>query len=417
MGFRIRNVNQLYTLPQTISAEFTYNFWVLALWDVAMGDQTLADVVARTFTGVSTALQAVKNGLSKAWDGIKSAGEFVMDTVIPLILNSVISVANLAINVIFSTASVMLGTNMFRINSSGSFFVLNGRELKLGVRSSGRGVGFQLGDVQIGITDILNPDIEVETLGISTELLPIPIGDLVSLVVMYIATKAFESKNYDLGFKLQQISFLSMLILHLSQYLIVKNMPQSTTVEKVKKMESYILLFLYNIIYSISSIVQFLAGPYMKKWDKYLKIVGTIITALTILFNIPYLIEIGKVMKHDFRFIVTGNTDVSIMMLAGLFIGKEFAQTITNGDKDIDDLLKKYTRFLPIDEKGNAKYPNKFRELREERAMQTQRGKIDTMNQIKKNAHSIFMMSLVLHLFGAIYSFSEYRRLEQGLAE
>ena len=81
MGSRIRDVDLLYTLPNTIRTEFTHNFWVSALWDAIMGDQTLADVVARIFTGVSTTLQTVKDGLDETWDGIKSSGSFIVNEV------------------------------------------------------------------------------------------------------------------------------------------------------------------------------------------------------------------------------------------------------------------------------------------------------------------------------------------------
>ncbi len=81
MGFRIRDVDLLYTQQGTIHAEFTHNFWVSALWNQIMGDQTLADVVAGIFTGVTSAVQTVKKGLSKAWDGIKSSGSFIVNEV------------------------------------------------------------------------------------------------------------------------------------------------------------------------------------------------------------------------------------------------------------------------------------------------------------------------------------------------
>ncbi len=53
-----------------------------------MGSHTLADDVAEVFTSVTTTLQTVKDGLSKAWDDIKNVGQFIVDTVIRTILTS-----------------------------------------------------------------------------------------------------------------------------------------------------------------------------------------------------------------------------------------------------------------------------------------------------------------------------------------
>jgi len=47
-----------------------------------MGSQTLADLVAGIFTGVTSALASVKAGLEAAWDGIKNAGEYILDSVL-----------------------------------------------------------------------------------------------------------------------------------------------------------------------------------------------------------------------------------------------------------------------------------------------------------------------------------------------
>ncbi len=97
MDFRIQTVEPLYTLPDTIRTEFTHNFWVSALWNQIMGDQTLADVVASLFTGVATALQRVKDRLSKAWDGIVAAGEYVGKTVISTLFASLARMVNLVL--------------------------------------------------------------------------------------------------------------------------------------------------------------------------------------------------------------------------------------------------------------------------------------------------------------------------------
>ena len=105
MGFRIRTVDLLYTRLDTIHAEFTYNFGVSTLWDTVLKGKTLADVVAGIFTGVTTALQSVKDGLDAAWNGIKEAGNFIVSSVVDSILQSFVVVAHSFIDVIFSILS------------------------------------------------------------------------------------------------------------------------------------------------------------------------------------------------------------------------------------------------------------------------------------------------------------------------
>ena len=108
MGYRIRTVGMLYTIPRIIRVEFTYNRWVSAPWDAVMGDQTLADVVAGIFTGVATALQTVKKGLSKAWDGIKGAGQYVANTVLNAIASAMSTTINLLVTAVSTVLSVFL---------------------------------------------------------------------------------------------------------------------------------------------------------------------------------------------------------------------------------------------------------------------------------------------------------------------
>ncbi len=107
MGSRIRTVDLLYPLPSTIRAEFTYNVWVSALWNQIMGDQTLADIVAGIFTGVTTALQRVKDGLSRAWDGIKSAGSYISGTLLGPIVNTMKSLFSYSLDALIEVLSTV----------------------------------------------------------------------------------------------------------------------------------------------------------------------------------------------------------------------------------------------------------------------------------------------------------------------
>ncbi len=115
MGIRIRTVDQLYILPD-IHTEFTHNLWVSALWDAVMGDQTLVDVVASIFMGMATALQTIKKGLSKTWDGIKDAGQFVSNTVLNTIASAMSTTINLLVTAVSTILSVFLPISMVSID-------------------------------------------------------------------------------------------------------------------------------------------------------------------------------------------------------------------------------------------------------------------------------------------------------------
>ncbi len=136
MGIRIRTVDQLYILPD-IHTEFTHNLWVSALWNVVMGDQTLADVVAGIFTGVATALQRVKDGLSKTWDGIKEAGNFIQSNLLNPILSSISDgILNLISSLLLTISN--LGSDLFSVEKSPDTITISFVEqiIAIGLRTS-----------------------------------------------------------------------------------------------------------------------------------------------------------------------------------------------------------------------------------------------------------------------------------------
>ena len=102
MGYRIRTVGMLYTIPRIIRVEFTYNRWVSVLWDAVLKGKTLADVVAGIFTGVTTALQRVKDGLNTAWDGIRSAGQYIGSGIFTVLNAGIRGMMQSALDLIFS---------------------------------------------------------------------------------------------------------------------------------------------------------------------------------------------------------------------------------------------------------------------------------------------------------------------------
>ncbi len=168
MGFRIRGVDPLYTQPETIRVEFTYNHWVSALWDAIMGDQTLADVVAGIFTGVSTALQRVKDGLNSAWNGIKSAGQFVTHVVMRTILGSISLLSNLLLTGLFSVADLLTPLS---VDLSGSVpaLVIGSQKYSFGIDFTSDVLSLYIGNLRLSIDNIFSPsEITAETLYVNS---------------------------------------------------------------------------------------------------------------------------------------------------------------------------------------------------------------------------------------------------------
>ncbi len=177
MGFRIRDVELLYTMPRTIRVEFTYSPWVLALWDTAMGDQILADVVAGIFTGVASALQTVKDELSKAGDGIVAAGEYVGKTVISALFASLARMFNSVLAAQVMTFDKVSGDlTLLGVNADGTVNLdFLGTQRTIGISAQGTDLSIPF----LGSIMHLDP-IEggyIETLGV---------GDLIGTLLLII---------------------------------------------------------------------------------------------------------------------------------------------------------------------------------------------------------------------------------------
>ncbi len=161
VGFRIREVDSLYTRSREIHDGIADISWVSALWNAVMGDQTLADVVAGIFTGVTSALQTVKDGLSKAWDGIRSAGQFVTNTVLDAIGSGISSLLNKFIRVLLISINSVLGTE---IRAEENLLRINNEFYRFAVQFNNSKLNLVIFNSTIALLD-LSSMFEVETLG------------------------------------------------------------------------------------------------------------------------------------------------------------------------------------------------------------------------------------------------------------
>ncbi len=159
-SLRVREIDSLFLSPQTN--------WVSVLWEEVLPGQTLADVVAGIFTGVATALQTVKKGLSAAWDGIRSAGAFIGQELLLPILNSMLDQIGMMMQMFSVLISTITGV---LISSEGPSISLGGNQLEVKLNDL-----FSL-SVFINGAKVLNfylpliyPAVSIETLGLGQSL-------------------------------------------------------------------------------------------------------------------------------------------------------------------------------------------------------------------------------------------------------
>ncbi len=169
MAFRIQTVEPLYTLPCTIRAEFTYNPWVSALWETVLPSKNLVDVVAGIFTGVTSAVQVVKDGLSKAWDGIQGAGQFIANGVLQTIA---LGFEQLASGLLEGFLRGIGSLSQFTFSQNQNSFSLDylGKSSSIRTELSGLGFLFSIGELQYSLPLHNLLQNSLETLGLGQDL-------------------------------------------------------------------------------------------------------------------------------------------------------------------------------------------------------------------------------------------------------
>ncbi len=262
MGSRIRNIDQLYTLHGTIRAVLTHNLWVSALKTQIMGDQTLADVVAGIFTGVTSAVQAVKDGLSSAWDGIRSAGEYVTSTVLGAIIDGILeTVKQMSIGIfqaLFSIVGIPSSQYSISFNSSVIWIDYNGKSEMIILTREDLGLIIDAGDYNILSSNIITSDIVVETLGVglNTALSMTAMwGILIGIISAYYFTIGSTSSAPELiAFTL--LAMLPLIISTITIPFIEENIPSRTNQDKISERKIYVdLLTKYLVLLGANILV------------------------------------------------------------------------------------------------------------------------------------------------------------------
>ena len=137
----VRDLDHLFSTIEHSSYHFTHN---LDVWTGVMGSQTLADLVAGIFSGVTSALASVKAGLEAAWDGIKNAGEYILKSVINAIFTSFATMFN---SLLFSESKILEeiipGFSLLTYNGTG--------QLTLQFMGAQRTLGMDVKDTDLSI--------------------------------------------------------------------------------------------------------------------------------------------------------------------------------------------------------------------------------------------------------------------------
>ncbi len=154
------------------------------LWTAVKGSSyTLTDLVAELFAGLSTVVSTVKAGVSAAWDGIKTAGQFIADTVkvtVNLVLKEALKLMVkglfLAVSSLISTITFEEQPDLLKLKTGTSSLV------ELGLASDSSGLYLEvlllaMPKFRLSLYDpVFLADFQTETLGLTS-------GQSMSLVV------------------------------------------------------------------------------------------------------------------------------------------------------------------------------------------------------------------------------------------
>ncbi len=143
------------------------------MWDWLMGQigrsgDTLVDIVADIFTGVSSALQTIKDNVGEFVDGVKDGAEYILKTLMNSILDGFEYVTD---NFIYSIGKILAfiipGFNV--VNSDFIFYENNGESIPFGFRNDNLDLLFNLGFLNISITDLFdnNPTTKINNIDLN----------------------------------------------------------------------------------------------------------------------------------------------------------------------------------------------------------------------------------------------------------
>ena len=162
---RIRDLDPLFSSIQYHAHHFTCNPSLHALRTAFMGSQTLVDLVAGIFTGVTDAINTVKHNLQTTWDGIKNAGSFVARLLIDSVMKSIQTMVSLFFYSFIEVINPLIFNNTISIQSiSPLVFTYRGEQCRMEFNYTGGSFNIQVGStyLSLNIMRLFNAE---ETLG------------------------------------------------------------------------------------------------------------------------------------------------------------------------------------------------------------------------------------------------------------
>ena len=249
-----------------------------ALWVTVLPRKTLVDIVAGIFTGITTALQRVKDRLSATWDEIRSAGASIGKELLLLLLNSILD----QIGMVMYMFSVLISTvTGVPISSEGSIISLGGSQLEVKLNdlfslsvlvNGGKILNFYL--------PLIYPTVSIETLGLGQSL---AYDQMQVLSVFEAGTAMMFTLLLDDGMTSRGDRFL-LVLSALVYSIIAALMTESVGLSEGDKKEYYLRMAIYQLsaIFGIALSLEatsFYAGEFKKFVLKF------IITVLGYMFS------------------------------------------------------------------------------------------------------------------------------------
>ncbi|RMG26791.1 MAG: hypothetical protein D6732_20985 [Methanobacteriota archaeon] len=154
------------------------------------------------------------------WNGIKAAGQFIADTVVQVIIDTMVTLITAALRGLLMTADVLLGSSFSYSESQGIFTVpIGGINLRIGLSSLQGGIAITFGNAVISIRDLFrNPDLTTETLGL--EIFDVQLIKSYTFTSLLLSASSLLSggliraKRHDAAFKILTVGMIANVVIN-----------------------------------------------------------------------------------------------------------------------------------------------------------------------------------------------------------
>jgi hypothetical protein len=150
------------TFADWVDITYVENSWIgnmAAAFDLNI---RLADLLNGVFEISGFVLSSIRSQLNNAWEGVKSAGEFIVDAVIHIILDGFVSIMQTSLETIAIVLSQLIPET---ISFNNNIMYIN--DIAFGIKRTPQGIGLIFNDMQLEIINFFKEvDVNVETLSV-----------------------------------------------------------------------------------------------------------------------------------------------------------------------------------------------------------------------------------------------------------